>query len=325
MYLLIKIKTFITTIINNLRMSKLKKINIYDLYLDLVKDSITGVIDTSIPLDKQFSLKMDKKLFWRIMTNGTIRTMLNNSKLNNIRYCIQSAIQDGIQGDFLEAGCWRGGAIIFMKACLSVYENIYHKNEQRKIIGACRFPEFPPLSNISFFTRLLIIVVSKLHFLMPLTLKQYVANQILESFPNEELSEDTINKVIQLGKNISLLKGISLPRTDKKDLIESLKRFGLYDDKILLNEGWFKDTFPKLRTKKLAILRIDCDFYDSTLYTLDTFYKRLSVGGYCIIDDYNGFIECKKAVDEFRIKNNILDEIVEIDNIGVYWRKLNKI
>eukprot|EP00919_Chromeraceae_sp_WS-2016_P077397 GHVR01183192.1.p1 GENE.GHVR01183192.1~~GHVR01183192.1.p1 ORF type:complete len:299 (-),score=51.65 GHVR01183192.1:1525-2421(-) len=293
--------------------------NIHDLYLELVKAAVTGIIDTNVPLDKQFSLKMDKKLFWKIMGNGCIRTMLNDTKLNNIQYCVQNVVKEEIKGDFLEAGCWRGGAIIFMKACLNVYENLNHNIGNRNIIAACRFSESLPLDG--FFLRMLIIIVSRLHIFMPLTLKQYVANKILEGFPNEEFSQETISKIIKLGKNISLFQRPEVPRADKDDFIESLKRFNLYDNKIIIKSGWFKDTFPTINIKNLAILRIDCDFYDSTLYTLDMFYKKLSIGGYCIIDDYYGFIECKEAVDKFRKVNYIKDKIIKIDNIGVYWKK----
>lgn len=48
----------------------------------------------------------------------TGESMLDLPRLDNIRVCIETVLRDGIEGDFLEAGVWRGGASIFMKGCL---------------------------------------------------------------------------------------------------------------------------------------------------------------------------------------------------------------
>ena len=38
--------------------------------------------------------------------------------MDNIQYCVQTVIDDDVPGDLIEAGVWRGGACIFMKANL---------------------------------------------------------------------------------------------------------------------------------------------------------------------------------------------------------------
>ena len=45
-------------------------------------------------------------------------TMIGLQRLNNIEYCADSILRDAIPGDFLEAGVWKGGASIFMRALL---------------------------------------------------------------------------------------------------------------------------------------------------------------------------------------------------------------
>jgi O-methyltransferase len=47
-------------------------------------------------------------------------TMIGISRLNNIQECVTAAITDGVPGDLLEAGVWRGGSVIFMRALLQV-------------------------------------------------------------------------------------------------------------------------------------------------------------------------------------------------------------
>ena len=84
--------------------------------------------------------------------------------------------------------------------------------------------------------------------------------------------------------------------------------------------GWFKDTLPNAPIDSLSILRLDGDMYSSTMDALENLYPKLSVGGYCIVDDYC-LSNCKAAVDDYRAKNSITAEFKEIDWSGSYWRK----
>jgi O-methyltransferase len=47
-------------------------------------------------------------------------TMVGIKRLENIEQCVTSVVKDGIAGDLLEAGVWRGGSVIFMRALLEV-------------------------------------------------------------------------------------------------------------------------------------------------------------------------------------------------------------
>jgi hypothetical protein len=46
-------------------------------------------------------------------------TMIGIKRLDNISYCLQSILKDGVPGDVIETGVWRGGACIFMRAILA--------------------------------------------------------------------------------------------------------------------------------------------------------------------------------------------------------------
>ena len=72
-------------------------------------------------------------------------------------------------------------------------------------------------------------------------------------------------------------------------------------NQIKLIEGDVNDTLniDKNLPKKISLLRLDTDFYDSTKIELEILYPRLCRGGVLIIDDYGHFKGCKKAVDEF--------------------------
>lgn len=46
-------------------------------------------------------------------------TMIGIGRLNNIEHCIRTIHEQRVAGDMVEAGVWRGGAILFMKAVLN--------------------------------------------------------------------------------------------------------------------------------------------------------------------------------------------------------------
>ena len=106
----------------------------------------------------------------------------------------------------------------------------------------------------------------------------------------------------------------------KSEVLENFNRYSLMDD-IHFLEGWFKDTLPTAPISKLALLRIDADLFESTTDALTHLYPKLQPGGYCIIDDYGAYKECKKAVDLYRDANNVQEPIKMIDFTGAYWRK----
>jgi O-methyltransferase len=98
-------------------------------------------------------------------------------------------------------------------------------------------------------------------------------------------------------------------------------RYGLLDERVRFLPGWFKDTLPDAPIERIALMRLDGDLYESTIDALDALYPRLSVGGYCVIDDYGALGACRAAVDDFRAKHGISEEIHTVDWTGAFWRR----
>jgi hypothetical protein len=48
-------------------------------------------------------------------------TMIGIKRLNNIQFCLEDVIKNNIEGDLIETGVWRGGATIFMRMILKIY------------------------------------------------------------------------------------------------------------------------------------------------------------------------------------------------------------
>ena len=80
-------------------------------------------------------------------------------------------------------------------------------------------------------------------------------------------------------------------------------------DKVILVKGKVEDTIPaNLPEGGIALLRLDTDWYESTLHELNYLYPALVSKGVLIIDDYGHWQGSRKAVDEFfeREKNKVL-------------------
>ena len=45
-------------------------------------------------------------------------TMIGTRRLDNVEHCVRSVVEDGVPGDFIETGVWRGGTTIFMRGML---------------------------------------------------------------------------------------------------------------------------------------------------------------------------------------------------------------
>ena len=116
-----------------------------DRYLDLVKRSLTRLLfpDESyeeLPLDIPGwkgppARLLSRILRWRNLdlvrkTDPSGRywgrdwpqhgeTMIGMARLENLQACVEQVLQEGVPGDLIETGVWRGGAAILMRAVLA--------------------------------------------------------------------------------------------------------------------------------------------------------------------------------------------------------------
>lgn len=128
---------------------------------------------------------------------------------------------------------------------------------------------------------------------------------------------DPINYPDDINQKLHTFKELAIPLEDVKT---NFLLFNVLDPNVVFLPGWFKDTLPTAPIEKLCLLRLDGDMYESTIQGLENLYHKLQPGGFVIIDDF-AIDVCKKAVLDFRAKNNITEEIKEIDWTGIYWQK----
>ncbi len=108
-----------------------------------------------------------------------------------------------------------------------------------------------------------------------------------------------------------------------EDVRRNFAAYGLLDERVRFIKGWFKDTLPTAPVERLAILRLDGDYYESTMDALVNLYDKVSPGGYVIVDDYgeDSWTYCRRAVDEFRSTRGIDAPLVRVDAPCWYWRR----
>ena len=110
------------------------------------------------------------------------------------------------------------------------------------------------------------------------------------------------------------------------DVATSFREASLLDENVIFVKGFFNDSLKPLAQKvgSMAILRLDSDLYESTVDSLYHFYDKLSVGGYVIVDDWDGF-PSKVACEDFLAVHKVEPEFVRIDEISVYWQKTEQV
>jgi hypothetical protein len=96
----------------------------------------------------------------------------------------------------------------------------------------------------------------------------------------------------------------------------NLEKTNYPQEKIFYFKGKVEDTLPEPSIDKIALLRLDTDFYESTKHELEILYDFLVPGGVLIIDDYGHWTGSKKAVDEFIEKRKLKIFLNRIDYTG---------
>jgi O-methyltransferase len=243
-------------------------------YLELIKGCLTRMLFMNDAPGRDNEALREQRLLRESGWDwpGEAETMIGMLRLNCIEECVSTIIEEGIPGDLLEAGVWRGGAAIYMRALLFAFGD-----PNRRVWVADSFEGLPPPDAANF-----------------------AQDTSMDLSGYEELA-------------------VSL------EMVQSnFARYGMLDDRVHFLKGWFKDTLSSAPIDRLALLRLDGDYYESTIQGLEGLYDKVSVGGYVIIDDYFTFEPCRRAVEDFRVANTISDEIVQVDQGSAFWRRTTR-
>ena len=116
---------------------------------------------------------------------------------------------------------------------------------------------------------------------------------------DQESARDLMDKSDKmLGNNVWCYSAL-------QEVKSNLKKTNYPEDKIFYIQGKVEDTLPDPEIRKISLLRLDTDWYESTRHELENLYDQLVVGGILIIDDYGHWSGSRKAVDEFVNKRGL--------------------
>jgi hypothetical protein len=80
---------------------------------------------------------------------------------------------------------------------------------------------------------------------------------------------------------------------------KNIESTGYPSDRVRYVKGRVEDTIPQSAPQRIALLRLDTDWYESTYHELVHLYPRLSPGGVLLIDDYGHWAGSRKATDQY--------------------------
>jgi len=196
-------------------------------------------------------------------------TYLGPVSLDSISKCLSEVTQQNITGDFCEFGVGLGGSAILVAS---------HLNDDRRFYGFGKFGMPPP----------------------PGSGDDTASHQRYEA----------ISKGLSGGIGGDEYYGY---REDLYDFV--VQKFDDYGvsvdgDRINLVRGMFEESLPRtVALTQIAVAHIDCSWYACVRYCLDFSGRRVSLGGYIIIDDFNAWGGARRAVLDFLRENEDFDII----------------
>jgi O-methyltransferase len=101
-----------------------------------------------------------------------------------------------------------------------------------------------------------------------------------------------------------------------EEVAENMRSTGYPMDKVKLVKGMVEDTLEANLPGRIALLRLDTDWYESTAHELKHLYPLLIERGVLILDDYGCMPGARQAVDEYVRDNKIGLLLNRIDSDG---------
>jgi len=189
--------------------------------------------------------------------------MTDYSSINTVFGICQRALNDNLEGDFVETGVWRGGlSAIFLR-------KILRQDNSKKLWLYDTFEGMPEPT-----------AADK---------KMTIEDKRTATKKFKLVSDGEFSNWCRASLDV-VRNTLSCVTPD-------------YADHTIFVKGKVEDTLidSKNIPDKISVLRLDTDWYISTKAEMEILYPRVVENGYIIIDDYFHWSGCKKAVDEYLI------------------------
>jgi O-methyltransferase len=88
-------------------------------------------------------------------------------------------------------------------------------------------------------------------------------------------------------------------RASLDEVQKNIESTGYPLQRVKFVKGRVEDTIPTSAPQRIALLRLDTDWYESTYHELVHLYPRISKGDVLLIDDYGHWAGSRKATDQY--------------------------
>ncbi|MGC9311902.1 MAG: TylF/MycF/NovP-related O-methyltransferase [Sediminispirochaetaceae bacterium] len=187
-------------------------------------------------------------------------TMISVERAFSLYSAVKYIVQAEIPGDFTECGVWKGGAAMLIAFTLLAYR-------PKKLPEIYLFDTFKGMTEPGDKDRI-----------------AWNRRPVREKW-EEDLQGEKNN-----------FGWWAVPR---EEVLKNMYSTGYPQNLVIAVEGDVLETVPREAPDQLALLRLDTDWYESTVHELRHLYPRLNTGGVLLIDDYGHFTGARQAVDEF--------------------------
>lgn len=190
----------------------------------------------------------------------------------------QYVIAQGLEGDFVECGVWKGGSVMII-----AYTLVSLGVSDRKIYLYDTFEGMSEPENIDV-----------------------------------DLNNESAKTLMAADAEKS---GHVWAYAGEQEVRENIFSTGYEKKNFVFVKGKVEETIPGIAPQKIALLRLDTDWYSSTYHELTQLYPLLIKSGILIIDDYGHWAGARKAVDEYF---NEFDRLIFLQRVDYTGRVLIK-
>ena len=219
-----------------------------------------------------------EKNFLAIWADIKAYTMTSIERGYSLFKSVEYIVKNKIPGDFVECGVWKGGSCMLIAQALALFGDA-----ERKIFLYDTFEGMPKPTEED--------VIS------------WNGRSVMEKWEEDETgTKDNFGSwAVGLGEVKTNISSTNYP-----------------EDNLVFIPGDVAVTLKDIKPSRIALLRLDTDWYASTVEELEILYPLLVEKGVLIIDDYGHFDGARKAVDEyFQNRTILLNRIDYTGRIGI--------
>jgi O-methyltransferase len=198
----------------------------------------------------------------RIIAAALPHTMTSRARLQAVIDAVRHVVARGIPGAFAECGVWRGGSVLAM---LLTLQELGDTGRDVHLYDTFEGMTEPTEHDVSVVEGRATALFERARRAGVRPFPEYFAPEVF----------------------------------DEARVRATLLADGYPAERLHFVRGPVEETLPAAAPERLALLRLDTDWYASTRHELEHLYPRLARGGVLIVDDYGHWEGARRAVDEY--------------------------